>query len=123
MVRTLTGFQETALTYTGTWSTNTTANPWGTTRYSRQRRATATLTFTGTDVVWIAQRGPKRGVANVFVDGVKTHVDLYSTTLTERRVVFIATGLSPGQHTIKIKVKGTSGRPRVDVDGILVLSP
>ena len=122
-IRFLSEFQETALTYTKTWNTNTTANAWGTTRYSTQRRATATLTFNGTDVVWIAQRGPKRGVANVFIDGVKTHVDLYSASLTERRVVFIATGLSNGPHTIKIKVKGTSGRPRVDVDGVLVLDP
>ncbi|MEA2677174.1 MAG: hypothetical protein QOJ81_1315 [Chloroflexota bacterium] len=123
LVRTLTGFQETALTYTGAWSTNTTATAWGTTKYSKQVRATATLTFTGTDVVWIAQRGPKRGVANVFIDGVKTHVDLYSTSLSERRVAFIASGLSAGQHTIKIKVKATSGRPRVDVDGVFVLNP
>ena len=61
--------------------------------------------------------------ANVFVDGVKTHVDLFSSSLTERRVVFVASGLSAGQHTIRIKVKGTSGRPRVDIDGILVLAP
>lgn len=122
-IRSLTGFQETALTYTKTWNTNTTANAWGTTKYSTQRRATATLIFNGTDVVWIAQRGPKRGVANVFIDGVKTHVDLYSSSLSERRVVFVATGLSNGQHMIKIKVKGTSGRPRVDVDGVLVLTP
>jgi Zn-dependent metalloprotease len=123
-IRTLTGFQETQLTYTKTWLTNNTAGtPWGNTRYSTKRRATAALAFTGTDVVWIAQRGPKRGVANVFVDGVKTHVDLYSISLSERRVVFIATGLSAGPHTIKIKVKATYGRPRVDVDGILVLNP
>jgi hypothetical protein len=122
-IRGLSGFQESQLTYTKTWNTNTTGSAWGTTRYSTQRRATATLIFNGTDVVWIAQRGPKRGVANVFIDGVKTSVDLYSSSLTERRVVFIATGLSNGQHTIKIKVKATSGRPRIDVDGILVLDP
>ncbi|HEY8135821.1 MAG TPA: M4 family metallopeptidase [Candidatus Limnocylindrales bacterium] len=122
-LRTLTEFQETQLAYTKTWNTNTVGTPWGTTRYSTKRKATATLIFTGTDVVWIAQRGPKRGVANVFVDGVKTHVDLYSSSLTERRVVFIASGLAPGQHTLTIKVKGTYKRPRVDVDGVLVLAP
>ena len=122
-IRTLTGFQETALTYTKVWTTNSTGTAWGTTKYSVKRKATATLVFNGTDVVWISQRGPKRGVANVFIDGVKTHVDLYSATLSERRVVFMATGLTNGQHTIKIKVKGTYKRPRVDVDGILVLDP
>ena len=122
-IRTLTGFQETALTYTKVWTTNSTGTAWGTTKYSVKRKATATLVFNGTDAVWISQRGPKRGVANVFIDGVKTHVDLYSATLSERRVVFMATGLTNGQHTIKIKVKGTYKRPRVDVDGILVLDP
>ncbi|MEP7378774.1 MAG: M4 family metallopeptidase [Chloroflexota bacterium] len=124
LIRTLSEYQETSAVYTGKWLTATSATPWGQTKYSTRRRATATLTFTGTDVVWIAQRGPKRGVANVFVDGVKTHVDLYSaTTLSERMVVFIASNLSAGQHTIKIKVKGTYRRPRVDVDGLFVLAP
>ena len=122
LIRTLTGYQETSATYTGVWATNTEATPWGTTKYSTRRRATATLTFTGTDVMWVAQRGPKRGVANVFVDGVKTHVDLYSTSLAERKVVFIASTLAPGQHTIKVRVRRTSGRPRVDVDGFFVLN-
>ncbi|MEP7360338.1 MAG: M4 family metallopeptidase [Chloroflexota bacterium] len=123
-IRSLSAFQETGngVVYTGTWSTNSQATPWGTTKYSIKRRATATLTFTGNAVVWIAQRGPKRGVANVFVDGVKTHVDLYSSTLAERRVVFMATNLSASQHTITIKVKATYHRPRVDVDGFFVLN-
>ena len=121
LIGTLSAYQETAATYTGKWLVSTSATPWGQTRYSTQRKATATLTFTGTDVVWIAQRGPKRGAANVFVDGVKTHVDLYAVSLSERRVVFVAANLSAGQHTIKIKVKATSGRPRVDVDGFFVL--
>ena len=108
--------------YPLSWKTNNTGTAWGTTKYSTKRRAAATLTFTGKSVVWVAQRGPKRGVANVFVDGVKTHVDLYSGSLTERRVVFIASNLSAGQHTIKVKVKGTSGRPRVDIDGFFVLN-
>lgn len=123
-VRTLTGYQETSgsIVYTGKWLTSTVGTDWGNTKYSTRRRASATLTFTGTSVVWIAQRGPKRGVANVFVDGVKTHVDLYAGSLTERRVVFIASNLAAGTHTIKIKVKATYRRPRVDVDGFFVLS-
>jgi len=31
--------------------------------------------------------------------------------------------LAAGQHSIRIYVNGTSGRPRVDVDGFVVLSP
>jgi len=120
----LSAFQESAVTlkYAGSWKTFNSATPWGQTIFSKRRGAAASLNFTGTDVVWIAQRGPKRGVANVFVDGVKTHVDLYSSTLSERRVVFIAANLAAGPHTIRIVVRATSGRPRVDVDGLFVLS-
>ena len=124
LATTLSAYQQTAVTLTKvlSWKTYNAGTPWGTTIYSGKRKATATLAFTGTAVVWIGQRGPKRGVANVFVDGVKTHVDLYSSSLVERRVVFMASGLSAGQHTIKIKVKGTYHRPRVDVDGFFVLN-
>jgi hypothetical protein len=39
-----------------------------------------------------------------------------------RRVVFIAANLAAGPHTVKIVVRATLGRPRVDVDGFFVLS-
>jgi hypothetical protein len=115
-------YQETAPTYRGGWRAFASATAWGKTRFSKNRGASATLTFNGTDLAWVAQRGPRRGVANVFVDGVKTHVDLYSKSLSERRVVFIAANLASGPHTIRIVVRATFGRPRVDVDGFFVLS-
>jgi Zn-dependent metalloprotease len=118
----LSAYQETAPTYKGGWKTFNSATAWGKTRFSKNRGASATFAFNGTDVVWIAQRGPKRGVATVFIDGVMTHVDLYASTLSERRIVFVAANLAAGPHTIKIVVRHTSGRPRVDVDGFFVLS-
>jgi hypothetical protein len=120
--RSLSAYHETAPTYKGGWSTFSSATAWGKTRFSKNRGASATFTFNGTDVVWVAQRGPKRGVARVFVDGVMTHVDLYAATLSQRRVVFVASNLAAGPHTIRIVVRATIGRPRVDVDGFFVLS-
>ncbi len=120
---TLTEAQQTAATYSGSWSTFSAPAAWGTTRYSKTRGASATFTFNGTDVVWVAQRGPRRGKAKVYLDGKLTRVDLYASSLTERRVVFSAAKLAAGQHTLKIVVNGTTGRPRVDVDGFLVLAP
>jgi len=52
-----------------------------------------------------------------------TKVDLLAGTLQQRRIVFSASGLTAGAHTLKIVVKGTAGRPRVDVDGFVVLGP
>ena len=119
----LTGSQETAATYAGGgWSTLSGAPGWGTTRFSKRRGATATFSFNGTGVAWVAPKARKRGKAKVFIDGVKVAiVDLYAKSFTDRRVVFATDGLAAGAHTLKIWVKHTSGRPRVDIDGFLVL--
>ncbi len=117
-------FQETAATYAGSWSTSTISEPWGRNRYSKNRGASATFQFNSTAVAWVAARGPQRGRARVFVDGVlRSTVDLYAASFAERRIVFLASGLSAGQHTIKVVVRGTSGRPRVDIDGFVTLAP
>ncbi len=116
-------YQETTATRVKTWSTPT-AGTWGTTIFSKTKGATATFAFSGTDVAWVSARGPKRGKAKVYIDGVqKAVVDLKASSAQSSVIVFTASGLSAGPHTIKIYVNGTSGRPRVDVDGFFVLSP
>ncbi len=120
---TLSGHQDSAATYTKSWSKHSAPTAWGATRYSKTRRASATFVFSGTDVAWVGQRGPRRGRAKVYLDGqLLTKVDLYASSLSERRIVFSATGLTAGPHTLKIVVGGTRGRPRVDIDGFVVLS-
>ena len=74
-------------------------------------------------MAWVASRGPKRGKAKVYLDGVLTKVDLYAASSSTGRMVFTATGLVAGPHTLRIVVNGTPGRPRVDVDGFVVLAP
>ncbi len=121
----LSAVHETAATFAGAWSTSTTTTgSWGRTRYATRRGATATVSFTGTDVAWVAPRGPKKGRARVFIDGVlRATIDLHASSAQARRVVFSATGLAAGPHTLKIVVRGTSGRPRVDIDGFVTLAP
>jgi len=117
-------FQESAATFAGGWTTSSGTGPWGTTRYSRNRGASATFIFNGTDVAWVSTRGPHRGRARVFIDGaLRSTVDLYSGSVLERRIVFLASGLATGQHTLRIVVRGTSGRARVDVNGLVTLAP
>ena len=94
------------------------------------RRATTTLpaqtagfTFVGRQIGWVAQRGPSRGAADVYLDGTWTAtVDLYGTTNAARRMVFRATWPSVGGHTLAITTAGTPGRPRVDLDTLVVLA-
>ena len=62
-----------------------------------------------------------RGKAQVFVNGVlKATVDLYSAATKKRVVVWSQTYTTSATRTITIKVLGTAGRQRVDVDGFIV---
>ena len=85
--------------------------------YSGTAGATATLTFTGTTVAWIGGDNTDHGRANVAVCdatgancGTATEVDTYATDLVPDVVLFTASGLSPGTHTLIITVRpDTSG--------------
>ena len=67
-----------------------------------------TLTFTGTDIEYIASREANRGPVDIFIDNVfQTTVDLSSgPALGSRQTVFRKSGLARGQHTLKCVKKG-----------------
>jgi hypothetical protein len=111
-----------SLAYTGSWTTTSPSSMWGGRgRYSTSAGSAATLTFRGDAVAWVATKGPTRGAAKVYVDGALVGtVDLYASTTRYRQVVF-SRDLAPGTHSLRVVVNGTGGRPRVDVDGFLVL--
>jgi hypothetical protein len=79
--------------------------------------ASATFSFTGTNVAWVATKSSNRGQADVYVDNayVKT-VDLYSAGTTAQFVAYTGSWSQSGSHTLTIKVHGTAGHPSVDVD-------
>ncbi len=92
--------------------------------YSTQAGTSATLDFSGRSVAWIASRGPTRGRARVLIDGspVAT-IDLYAGSTRHRQVVFAYAWASSSAHTIRIEVLGQpTGRPRVDLDALFVIS-
>jgi hypothetical protein len=97
----------------------------GSTRYAPRTRSTATHTFTGSQVAWVASRGPNRGRAKVYIDGVLVEtVDLYAGSRKHRRVVFLEKWATSGTHTIKIRVvapNAASSGKRVDLDAFLTL--
>jgi N-acetylneuraminic acid mutarotase len=122
---TLRSAQETngSIKYHGTWQT-TSGLKWfgGKDRYATTKQASATYTFSGSSMAWVAAVGPTRGSAAVFIDGIlSATVNLHSSTLTTRKVVF-QRSLTPGQHTVRLQVVGTKGHSRVDIDGFLTLS-
>lgn len=100
---------------------------WSAALASYQRRtseagASARFTFTGSSVAWVARKGPTSGRARIYVDGsyVRT-IDLWSSSPRARRIVYTTRWETAAAHTLKVVVKGTAGRPRVDVDAFLVI--
>jgi hypothetical protein len=112
-----------AVTYTGTWATATTTSAsGGSEKYASAAGASATYSFTGSSVAWVAPLGATRGSANVYVDGVfKKTVSLYATAFQAKRVVYAYYWGSNASHTVKIVVVGTAGHPRIDVDAFVRL--
>ncbi len=72
-------------------------------------------------VAVIARRGPTSGKARIYVDGqLAATIDLYRSTLRTRAVVFSKSWTTVAPHTVRVVVVGTSGRPRVDIDGFAI---
>lgn len=58
----------------------------------------------------------------MWIDGQKVaDVNLYSKTTQWRRTVFNTSWATSGTHTLEVRVSGTAGRPRVDVDAFIVI--
>jgi subtilisin family serine protease len=109
----------------GTWKGGASPNAsGGLYRSSGTAGATATFTFTGTGVDWVTTTGRGWGRAQVLIDGVsRGTVDLYATTARWQTLRSYA-GLSPGTHTITIRVLGTKNAratsTNVAIDGFVV---
>ena len=98
-----------SVSYAGTWYSQTRNDlSGGTVVESSDPNGTATLTFGGTGVSWIGFRGPWAGIAQVYLDGtLKATVDTYGPTEQAQVVMYTASGLAAGSHTVMIKVTGT----------------
>jgi hypothetical protein len=113
----------TAVRYGGAWTrVRSSTASGGTLRYSKTAGSTVRLTFSGRSIAWVAPVSLGRGSATVSIDGgTVQRISLYGPAAT-RQVVFAARFSSVGTHTIRIRVLGTAGRPRVDLDAFLVLN-
>jgi hypothetical protein len=81
----------------------------------------ATFTFTGREVGWVARLATDGGTANVSVDGgPPTSVNLHRSRSTNRRLVFRRRWLTPGLHSLTITT--TTAGQKVDVDAFVVVS-
>jgi hypothetical protein len=84
----------------------------------------ARLNFTGNGVAFVTTFGPKRGIAEVWLDGARVAtLDLYAAAKQTRMVAWAAS-FPAGTHVLEIRPKGTrnplSASNRVDIDAFLV---
>ncbi len=107
----------TAVGYAANWNQGDVNRPWsgGTAALGFALGDRAMLSFTGTGVSWIGFRGPWAGIANVFVDQTMVAtVDAYAAAETLQAVLFTASGLASGPHTLTIEVTRTKNPSSVD---------
>ena len=97
--------------FVGTWGVNNAAltNEYNrSTTYSNDTNDTASVTFYGTGLNLYAHRGTGGGDAAISVDGgAETAVSFYNATTDGNVKVWGTTGLSAGQHTVRVRVAGT----------------
>jgi hypothetical protein len=120
----LTTYQESSrsIRWSGTWRTGTSATFWGgQDRYATAAGAKGSLTFSGRSFAWIGSVGPSRGWARVYVNGglVKS-VNLSAATNAHRRILFATSWSTAASRTVTIRISGTAGHPRGDIDAFIV---
>jgi hypothetical protein len=115
--------RSTSLAYHGSWRQNASSPATGgSITTSSTAGSTVRYRFTGLSVAIVAPTSPTRGQARVYIDGVyRTTIDLRTSTLQHRRVVYARTFSASGAHTIELRVVGTTGRPMVSLDAFVVL--
>jgi hypothetical protein len=119
--------QETALTYSGSWTRQHLGSAYGGyLKYTSAQGSRATCSFTGRDGALVAPRGPNRGKAGIYVDGALVkNIDLYASSSKPRTIVFSRSWGDSGPHTISLKALGAknsaSTGKRVDADACVFL--
>jgi len=98
--------------YTGAWSSvGQTLATGGGYRRSSTPGASVTVYFHGTRLDWVAVKGFTPGVADIYLDGVKTAtIDLGAPTSTYQVVVWSTGELPEGDHMVEI-VRNSSSAP------------
>ena len=93
-----------------TWQLNSNASAYnGSYRTEHLAGAQATYPFTGTAVTWYTVTGLSQGLAYVYIDGTsKGSYNQYATS-AHYKVARTFSGLTSGNHTIQIVVRGVKG--------------
>jgi hypothetical protein len=97
-----------AVVYNGAWYIhNNAGHSGGSAKLAMDTGSLVSLTFSGSGVRWSGYRDEWSGIANVYIDGeFRGSVDSYASPAQFGSVLFEATGLPAGNHTLTIEVAG-----------------
>ena len=111
------------IAFSGAWQTSTCAcASWGRATFTTQLGATAAINVPSgiSRVGLVMAKGPSRGQADVLVDGARVStIDTRAAANTNRIIVWTRE-LSAGAHVVRVKNLATVGRPRIDLDALLL---
>jgi len=109
-----------AIAYHGTWtSVSSSSYSGGSLRFASAAGASASLTTSARGLAFVTTRGPTRGQARIYVDGILTAtIDLHAASYQYRYVAYAASWSALGTHTLRVVVAGTG---RVDLDALEIL--
>ena len=103
-----TGAGANQLAFSGDWSTSAGAGKYESSdHYSASSGASVSFTFNATSVAIYGARAPHHGIAAVSIDAAAAvDVDSYAAERADNVVLFQASGLSAGPHTVRLSVTG-----------------
>ena len=112
-----------AVRRSGGWTASTSAYALGgRTLFATRAGALVRHTFTGRAIALVGPRSLARGSAEVWLDGARVATVSQYARASAGRMVLYAANVDPlVPHTIEVRVLGTAGHPRFDVDAFLVL--
>jgi hypothetical protein len=90
--------------------------------FATQSGNTATFTFKGNKVMWVAPKDTNRGSSSATLDaGTPKTVNLNANSAQPRLGVYVASAANR-THTLVVTCSGTAGHPRIDVDAFYVIN-
>ena len=117
---------ENYLSYTGTWSDfNSSLNSGNSAKYTSDPTSSATINFIGSSIEISGYKAPYYGIADVYIDGIKTEsIDYYSSATAYQQKLYVSGGLSNSSHTLKIVWTGRKNplatATNINIDFIIV---
>jgi len=98
-----------SVSYSGPWYRNQSfVHSGGSAVLAMDSGARGTFAFSGNVVRWVGLRDPWAGIARVLIDGQpRSIVDTYASSTQPQTVLFSASDLGAGSHTLSVEATGT----------------